>query len=86
VIFLDLPRRLCLWKIVKRRVQEAQRPRRDLPEGWSESFDLAFWLWVWEYPLKNRSDILGRMAALSPEVAVHRLRSQRDVDRLLGSL
>jgi adenylate kinase family enzyme len=86
VIFLDLPRRLCLWRIVKRRVQEARRPRRDLPEGCSESFDLEFTRWVWNYPLKNRPDIVGRMAALSPEVAVHRLRSQRDVDRFLDSI
>ncbi len=86
VVFLDLPRRVCLWRIAKRRVQEARRPRRDLPEGCSEAFDLEFSRWVWNYPVKNRPDILGRLAALGPEVAVHRLRSRRDVDRFLESL
>jgi adenylate kinase family enzyme len=86
VVFLDLPRRVCLWRIAKRRVQEARRPRRDLPEGCTESFDLEFTRWVWNFPSKNRPDILGRLAALGPEVAVHRLRSRRDVSRFLESL
>jgi adenylate kinase family enzyme len=86
VILLDLPRRVCLWRIVKRRVQEARRPRRDLPDGCSESFDLEFMRWVWRYPRKNRPDILGRLAVVGPGVAVHRLRSRRDVSRFLESL
>ena len=86
MIFLDLPRRVCLWRIARRRVQEARRPRGDLPEGCNEAFDLEFMRWVWNYPEKNRTDVLARLAALGPEVAVHRLRSQRDVDRFLESL
>ncbi|HEX3454248.1 MAG TPA: hypothetical protein VHS03_06455 [Gaiellaceae bacterium] len=60
-------------------------PRRDLPDGCTESFDLEFTRWVWNYPVKNRPDILERMGALGPGVDVHRLRSQRDVDRFLES-
>lgn len=86
VILLDLPRRVCLWRIAKRRVQEARRPRRDLPDGCSESFDLEFLRWVWRYPQKNRPDILGRLASVDRDVAVHRLRSQRDVSRFVDSL
>jgi adenylate kinase family enzyme len=86
VILLDLPRRVCLWRIAKRRVQEARRPRRDLPAGCSESFDFEFLRWVWRYPERNRPDLLGRLAALGSDVAVHRLRSQRDVERFLSDL
>ena len=31
VILLDLPRSVCLWRILKRRVQEALRPRQEQP-------------------------------------------------------
>jgi adenylate kinase family enzyme len=86
VIFLDLPRHVCLWRIARRRVKGARRPPRDLPDGCTEAFDLEFTRWVWNYPVKNRPDILERMAALGPDVDVHRLRSQRDVDRFLESL
>jgi adenylate kinase family enzyme len=86
VVFLDLPRRVCLWRIFRRRVEEARRPRRDLPDGCPEELDLEFTRWVWNYPSKNRPDILGRLAALGPDVAVHRLRSPREVGRFLDSL
>jgi adenylate kinase family enzyme len=86
VIFLDLPRRVCLWRIAKRRVQEARRPCRDLPEGCSEAFDLEFTRWVWNYPRKNRPDILGRLAALGSDVTVHRLRSRRAVSSFVEAL
>jgi adenylate kinase family enzyme len=86
VIFLDLPRRICLWRIIRRLVRDRRRSRPDLPHGCPEGIDVAFWLWVWRYPADNRPDVLERLAGLGPEVAVHRLRSQRDVERFLDAL
>src|ERR1051325_11561095 len=36
VIFLDLPRTLCLWRVVKRRALFRGRSRPDMAEGWPE--------------------------------------------------
>ena len=85
VVLLDLPRRICLRRILKRRLQEARRPRRDLPAGCSESIDLAFVRGVWNWPQKNRLDVLSRLEALDG-VAVHRLRSPAEVRRFLESV
>jgi adenylate kinase family enzyme len=85
VIFLDLPRTTCLWRVLKRRVQEARRPRRDLPEGCHESIDLTFLRWIWRYPVRNRLDVLARLDGLEG-VDVHRLRSAADVQRYVESL
>lgn len=86
VVFLDVPRTTCLWRVTLRAVRNRRRGRGDLPEGCPESLDLAFLRWIWRYPQKNRPDVLARLTALGPEVGVHRLRSNGDVRRLLASV
>ena len=85
VVFLDLPRTTCLWRVVKRRVQEARRPRRDLPEGCRESVDLEFMRWVWQYPQRNRPRMLALLDALDG-VDVRRLRSPAGVRSFVDGL
>ena len=85
VIFLDLPRTTCLWRVLKRRAQESGRPRSDLPEGCRESIDFTLLLWVWRYPDRNRPQVLALIGSLE-EVDVHRLRSSADVRRFVESL
>jgi adenylate kinase family enzyme len=85
VVFLDLPRTTCLWRVVKRRVQEARRPRRDLPQGCSETLDVPFMRWVWRYPARNRPRLLSFLDGLEG-VDVHRLRSAADVRRYVANI
>lgn len=46
VIYLDLPIRLCLWRLVRRIVSHRGRSRPDMPEGCPERFDAAFFWYV----------------------------------------
>lgn len=85
VVFLDLPRMTCTWRVLKRRLRDRRRRRADLPEECLESIDLSFLRWVWRYPSKNRPDVLARLADLDSTVAVHRLCSSADVRRFLAS-
>ncbi len=48
VVFLDLPRLLCVWRILWRRVRDRGRRRPDLPAP--EGFDWKFLQWTWRYP------------------------------------
>ncbi len=79
VIFLDFPRLVCLWNLVKRRVQFARRPRTDLPEGCPEHLSLEFLWWVLTYPSRRRPGILAQLARLPEGTRVHTLRNSRDV-------
>ncbi|HEX6289563.1 MAG TPA: DNA topology modulation protein [Herpetosiphonaceae bacterium] len=83
IIFLDLPRWLCLWRVVKRRVIYAGRARPDMSEGCSEKLDWQFLRWIWQYPRTRRPQILRQLAQLSAQKRVIRLRSQADVARFL---
>ena len=81
VVFLDLPRRTCLRRVLTRAVRDSGRPRPDLPEGCAAGFDLDLLRWIWGYPRTNRPRILRLLEGLDGSVDVHVLRSSRDVRR-----
>jgi adenylate kinase family enzyme len=86
VVFLDRPRLVCLWRIVRRRLQYLFRPRPDLPEGCPEQLTWEFALWVWEYPARRRPGILSRLAGLEDGKTVVVLRDETSVQRFLAQL
>jgi adenylate kinase family enzyme len=87
VIFLDLPRRTCLWRILTRRVRDRGGSRPDLPEGCQEGLDLPLVRWIWSYPETERPHVLALLDRLAQRgVDVHRLRSPAEVQRFLDTL
>ncbi|MHB9144319.1 MAG: DNA topology modulation protein [Symbiobacteriia bacterium] len=85
VIFLDLPRILCVFRAFKRAVGHWGRSRPDMGEGCPEKVDWEFLRWIWGFPAKTRPEIL-RLAGLPDGVQVTQLRSSRAVDRFLRGL
>jgi adenylate kinase family enzyme len=86
VLFLDLPRRTCLRRVLWRLVRDRRRRRPDLPEGASERLDLELLRWIWRYPRDDRPRVLALLERLEPGVDVRRLRSPRAVRRYLDGL
>jgi adenylate kinase family enzyme len=84
VIFLDLPRLLCLQRIIRRRLQFHGRSRPDMREGCPERLSWEYIQWVWAYPERHRPGILARLAALEPEKQIVVLRSTGEVERFLA--
>jgi adenylate kinase family enzyme len=85
VIFLDLPRVVCLWRIVKRAVRYWGRTRPDLAPGCPETLSWEFVVWVWTYPDRRRPGILKRLRELDRARAIV-LSSQNEVDRFVEPL
>jgi adenylate kinase family enzyme len=46
VIYLDLPIRLCLWRLIRRIFTHRGQSRPDMPEGCPERFDITFFWYV----------------------------------------
>jgi adenylate kinase family enzyme len=86
VVFLDLPRTLCVWRTVKRVITYRKETRPDMADGCDEKFDLVFLKWIWDFPNRTRPKILERLAAVESEKSIFRLRSRKDVERFLESL
>ncbi len=54
IIYLDFPRRICMWRIVKRIIRGYGKVRADLGEGCPEKIDFVFIKWVWTFRKKHR--------------------------------
>ncbi|MBE5760124.1 MAG: hypothetical protein E7332_08910 [Clostridiales bacterium] len=61
IIFLDMPRLLCIWRIICRR----NKKRPDLPEGLREPFDREFFEFLklaWDFPKTERQSIIQKLS------------------------
>ena len=85
VIFLDLPRLVCLWRVVRRWARHRGGTRPDMAPGCDEQLSLEFLRWIWGYPTRQRPGVLRRLSALSAERRVVVLRSTADVERFLAA-
>jgi adenylate kinase family enzyme len=86
IVFLDLSRWLCLWRVTKRMLRDRRRRRADLPAGADESFDPDGMRWIWNYHRTDRPNVLRLLAGLGPDVAVHRLRTRAEVRQFVDQL
>lgn len=86
VVFLDLPRWLCVARVLRRALRYAGRTRPDMAPGCPERLTWEFVRWVWDYPRTRRPDILRRLAELAPGTRVTVLRSRAAVARFLAGL
>lgn len=85
VIFLDLPRVVCLWRVVRRWARHRGDTRPDMAPGCNEQLSLEFLRWIWGYPTRQRPGILRRLSTLSAAQRVVVLRSTADVERFLAA-
>ncbi len=86
VVFLDLPRLVCLWRVLKRQVRHLGQVRPELAPGCRERLTWEFIWWIWTYPSRRRGEVLKRLAALDQEKRVAILRSSAAIDAFLASV
>lgn len=86
VVFLDMPRLVCLWRVVRRQLQHGGQNRAELPAGCPERVTWEFLTWIWTYPARRRGAILRRLDALEDHKRVYVLRSSAEVDRFLSEV
>jgi adenylate kinase family enzyme len=84
VVFLDLPRAVCLWRVLKRLVMYRNRRRPDMAEGCHEQFDLEFFRWVWGYPDRSRPKVVRLLEEHEAARTVVRLRTSSEVESFLA--
>ena len=83
VIFMDFPRQICLWRVIKRRFQNVGVSRPDMapgcPERLFEGKFLGFLKWIWDYPKVNRRPLLERLQGLQGSAIIITLRNPKEV-------
>jgi len=84
IVFLDMPRLLCLWRIVKRRFLYRNGGRPDIVEGCPEKLDFEFVSWVWNFSQRSRPKVVRLIAEHAEGKRVVWLRSQAEVESFLA--
>lgn len=86
IIFLDIARTVCLWRICKRWLKYRNRRRPDMGVGCNEQLNLEFIQWVWNYPQRSRPKVMALLQACDQSKRVFHLQSQADVESFLAGL
>ncbi|HEX6369490.1 MAG TPA: hypothetical protein VF006_11200 [Longimicrobium sp.] len=86
VVFLDVPRTVCLWRVARRRIVYRRGARPDMTPGCRERLTREFIRWIWEYPRTQRPRVLAWLAALRPDQRAVVLRSTAQIDDFLRSI
>ena len=85
VIFLDFPRWLCTWRVLKRVWTYRREERPDMAAGCDERVDWGFIRYVWTFPEKHRPRIEEKLHGLSGK-QIYRLHTPAEVARFLGQV
>ncbi|RUS45827.1 DNA topology modulation protein [Cohnella sp. AR92] len=86
IVFLDMPTLLCVYRVLKRRVQYSGKTRPDLNEGCPEKLDWAFLKWVWNYKKRSRSKIVEQLEQARGSKRVFILKSRREVRQFIEDM
>jgi adenylate kinase family enzyme len=85
IIYLDLPRYVCLGRALKRRLMEVFTRVPGRPKGCRPMFNLRLLRWIWTFPSDHRPTYLAFLAQHRSGKQVLVLRSRREVRRFLSS-
>jgi adenylate kinase family enzyme len=80
VVYLDFPRRVCLYRVLRRWLRFRGRQRPDMGDDCPEKVDLEFLRWVWTAPARRPAN-LARLEKAPPTARVVVLESAADVRR-----
>lgn len=86
VIFLDVSRFICLWRVIKRRIFFHNKTRPDISDGCPESLSWEFIRWIWRFPNKKRPEILEKLNACKNKKKVIILHSNGEIKSFLKDL
>ena len=86
VVFLDMNRVVCLWRVLKRRILYRAASRPDMAPGCPEQLTLEFARWVWKYPDRTRPRVVEMLEANEGGKRIVWLRSGADVEKFFAGL
>jgi adenylate kinase family enzyme len=85
VVFLDVSRFVCSWRVLRRMAKYRGKTRPDMPDGCLERLNLSFLLWIWNYPSRTRRKVLALLETYRTTKNVVHLRTRADVERFVNA-
>lgn len=85
IIYLNLNRWHCFYRVLKRYVTNRGNTRSDMGEGCEEKFDLEFLVWIWNYHAKKKRKWIKHLETIEDKQVIV-LNGSRSVNRYLNHL
>lgn len=86
VILIDLPRIICVYRVLKRVARYRGTTRPDMGASCEEKLDFAFLKWVWNFPDVQRPQLLRQIQQHPTKPNLILLKSSRAVRNYLKSI
>lgn len=86
IIFVDISRVICIYRVFKRLIQYHGKTRPDMAEGVNERLDFDFLKWVWQYPRTKKPVVLKKLEQLPDDKKVIILKSPKEVQLFLDKV
>lgn len=86
VLWVRMPRWLCLWGAVSRAIKGYGKARPEMAEGCPERIDIDFLRYIWNFERRHTSIFEQNFALYGPDVPVFQLKSRKQFRRLLDLL
>jgi len=83
VVFLDISRWRCMYRVLRRRLRYAGRTRPDMSPDCPERVPWDFVQWILAYPHTRRPAILQKLNVLRDEKAIYHVQSPSEVNHFL---
>ena len=81
IVFLDMPRWLCLWRVFKRRIRFHKQSRPDMTQGCPERINWGFFEYIWTYRRKRGLLIMDKMKKLQMQKSVFIIQSKKELSQ-----
>lgn len=86
IIFLDMPRRLYMWGVIKRHFLYWGKPRPDLAKGCAEKITWHYLSEVWHFPDADRKIIVEKLLNLIDKKQIIWLTSREETTKFIENL
>lgn len=86
IIFMDMPRILCMYRIIKRRFMYHKKSRPDMNQECQEKLDWEFLKWVWNYRARSRVNTIQKLEQIKEPQQVITVKTKKQVNELLVML
>ncbi len=86
LLWLDLPRETCIWRVIKRSLKHHGKTRPDMPKGCPERLNWSFLKWIWNYNKVCRPALEKLYHETQDQLERTHLKSAKDVDLFIESM
>ncbi|MCD5322426.1 MULTISPECIES: DNA topology modulation protein [Pontibacillus] len=86
VIWIDPPRKVCLYRILKRYFLNRNQTRPDMTEGCEEKLDWEFIKYVWNFRRDKRPKLNEQLHKAARHKTIHVIESSKDMERFLENI